>query len=81
MSDALSLSVVIITYNESRNIAACIESVLGLADEILVVDSFSTDDTVAIARRFRRSGFTARIQRSYRAKELGQGPGHPYICS
>lgn len=43
------ISAVIITYNESRNIARCIHSLLPVADEILVSDSFSTDDTVRIA--------------------------------
>lgn len=45
----IKLSAVIITYNEERNIARCINSVKGFADEILVVDSNSTDNTVAIA--------------------------------
>lgn len=44
------LSVVIITFNEEANIAACIESVKEIADEIIVVDSFSTDKTVDISR-------------------------------
>ena len=44
------LSVVIITYNEEHNIARCIDSVKSLADEIIVLDSFSTDRTVEIAR-------------------------------
>jgi len=42
------LSVVIITHNEEENIPHCIHSVKDLADEILVVDSFSTDRTVEI---------------------------------
>ncbi|MCB0688976.1 MAG: glycosyltransferase family 2 protein [Saprospiraceae bacterium] len=46
----LKLSVVIITYNEEKNIARCIHSVAGVADEILVVDSYSTDRTVEIAQ-------------------------------
>ncbi len=46
------LSVVIITYNEERNIARCLESVKDLADEILVVDSFSTDSTEEICARY-----------------------------
>jgi glycosyltransferase involved in cell wall biosynthesis len=45
------LTVTIITLNESANIAAALESV-AFADEIVVVDSHSTDDTVAIARRY-----------------------------
>lgn len=48
----LSISVVIITLNESRNLARCLESVAGIADEVVILDSFSTDDTVAIAERF-----------------------------
>jgi len=44
------LSVVIITYNEEHNIAGCIDSVKSLADEIIVLDSYSTDRTVEIAR-------------------------------
>lgn len=47
----LPVSVVITTYNEEVNIADCLESVLW-ADEILVVDSYSTDSTVDIVRGF-----------------------------
>ncbi len=45
----LALSVVIITHNEERNIARCIASVCALSDDIVVVDSGSTDRTVSIA--------------------------------
>jgi glycosyltransferase involved in cell wall biosynthesis len=44
------LSVVIITFNEEQNIRRCIESVEKVADEIIVLDSYSTDRTVEIAR-------------------------------
>jgi glycosyltransferase involved in cell wall biosynthesis len=44
------LSVVIITFNEEQNIRRCIESVSNIADEIIVLDSYSTDNTVEIAR-------------------------------
>jgi glycosyltransferase involved in cell wall biosynthesis len=44
-----NLSVAIITFNEEKNIAACIESVQTIANEILVIDSLSTDKTVEIA--------------------------------
>ena len=48
----VKLSVVILTLNEEANIRRCIESAAGLADEIVVVDSFSTDRTEAICRQF-----------------------------
>jgi len=44
------LSTVIMTFNESAHIRRCIESVLPFSDEILLVDSFSTDNTVQIAQ-------------------------------
>lgn len=46
-----SLSVIIITKNEALNIRECLESVKW-ADEIIIVDSGSTDSTVAICREF-----------------------------
>ncbi|NNC82321.1 MAG: glycosyltransferase family 2 protein [Flavobacteriales bacterium] len=46
------LSAVIITYNEERNIRRCLESLQGIADEILVVDSYSSDQTEVICREF-----------------------------
>jgi glycosyltransferase involved in cell wall biosynthesis len=45
----IPLSVFVTTYNNSRTIGACLESVRW-ADEVLVLDSFSNDDTVEIAR-------------------------------
>ncbi len=49
----IKLSVVLATYNEERNIARCLGSVLGLADEIIIVDGKSTDDTVKIANQYK----------------------------
>jgi glycosyltransferase involved in cell wall biosynthesis len=43
------ISAVIITFNEENNIERCIRSLEGIADEIIVVDSYSTDNTVEIA--------------------------------
>jgi len=50
-SEQKPLSVIITTYNEEVNVAECIESALW-ADEILLVDSFSTDRTVEIAGEY-----------------------------
>ena len=48
----MKISVVIITKNEERNILRCLNSVQDVADEIVVVDSGSTDDTAAICEHF-----------------------------
>ena len=50
------LSVIVITKNESRDIARCLASV-AWADEIIVLDSGSSDDTVAICQRFTQQVF------------------------
>ena len=43
------LSAVIITFNEEKNIERCIRSLAGVADEVIVLDSFSADRTVDLA--------------------------------
>lgn len=50
MPNPVKLSVVIITYNEERNIGRCLDSIQGIADDIVVVDSGSTDKTVSICK-------------------------------
>lgn len=47
---AVPLSVVIITFNEEANIGRCLAALAGVADDVVVVDSLSTDRTVAICR-------------------------------
>lgn len=46
----MSLAVVILTYNEALHIARAIQSIKSVASEILVIDSWSTDDTAEIAK-------------------------------
>jgi len=46
------VSAVIITYNEAHNIGRCLNALSGLVDEIIVVDSFSTDGTRKISESF-----------------------------
>jgi glycosyltransferase involved in cell wall biosynthesis len=48
----LPLSIVILTHNEEANIAACLDTVVDLAEEIFLVDSGSTDKTLEIARMY-----------------------------
>ena len=49
---AISLSAVIITFNEERNIERCLASLQGVADEIIVIDSFSKDKTAEICAKY-----------------------------
>lgn len=52
MSNNNKLSVVLATYNEEEHLGRCLESISGLADEIVVADGASTDRTVEIARHY-----------------------------
>lgn len=47
-----TLSVVLATFNEEKNLSDCLDSVKGLADEIVIVDGTSTDKTVEIAKKY-----------------------------
>ena len=69
------LSAVIITFNEQRNIRRCIESLLPVADEIVVLDSLSTDDTRRICEsypsvRFLTQPFAGHIEQKNDAAAL-----------
>jgi glycosyltransferase involved in cell wall biosynthesis len=68
------LSVAIITFNEEKNIERCIRSVQDIADEIVVVDSYSTDATVEICKKLNVScilhPFEGHIQQKNYARML-----------
>jgi len=80
------LSVAIITYNEEKNIQRCLESVLPIADEIVIVDSFSTDKTEELAKsfanqvdlKFIKNPFAGYIEQKNFALA---STAHPYILS
>lgn len=76
------ISVVIITYNEEKNIARCLESVASVADEIVVLDSFSKDRTKEICAsygvKFFEHAFDGHIQQKNRAITYAT---HPCILS
>jgi glycosyltransferase involved in cell wall biosynthesis len=61
------VSVVVMTFNEERNIEPCLQSVAGWADEVIVVDSFSTDRTEQIARTY-TSNFVQHAYESHPAQ-------------
>jgi glycosyltransferase involved in cell wall biosynthesis len=76
------ISVVIISFNEERNIGRCLESVSGISDEILVLDSFSTDGTETICRkygvRFEQHAFDGYGMQKNRALQMAS---YEYILS
>lgn len=74
MNRKFSLSAAIITYNEEEKIQACLDSVTDFVDEIIVLDSFSTDDTEKICRKnpkvqFSQHPFDGHIEQKNRALE------------
>jgi len=57
----MKISATIITFNEEHNIMDCISSVLPIADEIIVVDSFSNDKTAEICKSFKEVTFVEHV--------------------
>jgi len=76
------ISAVIITYNEEKNIERCLQSLQGVADEIVVLDSFSTDKTADICKKhavqFYQHAFDGHIQQKNRAITFAS---HPHVLS
>lgn len=76
------ITAAIITFNEERNIERCITSLLDCVDEILVVDSFSTDKTEEICQkynvRFIQNPFQGHIEQKNVALELAT---HDWVLS
>jgi len=76
------ISVVIITFNEEKNIERCLQSVEEIADEIVVLDSFSTDRTEEICKKFNvkfhQHKFDGHIQQKNRVVGLAE---NDYVLS
>ncbi len=76
------ISAVIITLNEERNIERCIQSLLSVVDEIIIVDSGSTDLTKAIAEKYNVKFITQHWLGYGATKNFGQDQAqHEYILS
>ncbi len=74
MNQRPSLAAAIITFNEEENIQDCLESVKDFVDEIVVLDSFSSDTTEKLCKkyekvRFSQHSFEGHIQQKNRAIE------------
>ena len=52
MADRLPISVIVLTFNEERNIGACLQAITDWAGEVWLVDSGSTDRTLEIVRHY-----------------------------
>ena len=78
----ISLSVVIITFNEETHIGRCLDSIKDIADDIVVVDSFSTDKTEQICKergaRFIQHKFEGHIEQKNWAVMQAK---YPYVLS
>jgi glycosyltransferase involved in cell wall biosynthesis len=78
----VNISVVIITYNEGKRLEAALQSVAALASEIIVVDSFSIDNTIKIARKFTNRIFQRKWTNFADQKNYGNSQAsHPWILS
>ena len=81
----IPISVLILTKDEQANIAECIRG-LGFSDDIVVLDSYSTDKTVEIAeslpnvRVFKREFDTEYKQRNYGLHDIQYKHDWVYIC-
>ncbi|MFM9943970.1 MAG: glycosyltransferase family 2 protein [Bacteroidia bacterium] len=78
----IKLSGVVITFNEEQKIARCIHSLLMVCDEVIILDSFSTDKTYQIAKELGAKvfehKFDGHIQQKNRAITFSSSP---YIIS
>lgn len=76
------ITALVITYNEERNIARCLQSLLAVSDEILVIDSYSTDKTKEICSAFPCRFIEMEWQGYSATKNAAQQlASHPYILS
>jgi len=61
----MKLSIVLATKNEENNIGPCLESVIKIADEIVIVDEYSTDNTVTVAMKYGAKIFKNKHKRNF----------------
>ncbi len=64
-------SILIITYNEENIIGRCIDAVSGISDDIVIVDAFSEDKTVEIAKSKNAKVFLKKWEGYSEAKNFG----------
>ncbi len=78
----IKISAVIITYNEEDRLPDALASLQGVADEIIVVDSYSTDSTLAIARAAQARIWQNRFEDYGKQKNFAlEKAGHEWILN
>ncbi len=78
----MKISAVIITYNEEDRLPDALASLEGVADEIVVVDSYSTDRTTEIARAARATVWQNRFEDYGRQKNFAMAKaGHDWVLN
>ncbi|MFO7830128.1 MAG: glycosyltransferase [Bacteroidales bacterium] len=78
----IKISAVIITLNEEKNIKRCIDSIINIVDEIVVIDSFSTDNTKKICESYHVKFYENKFLGYSAQKNYGiTKANNPYILS
>ena len=77
----LNLTVVVLTYNEELHIRRCLENVAPIAKRVVIVDSFSTDKTLEIAREFPNVDILQNKWENNHAKQFNWGLDHANITT
>ena len=69
----LDLSVIILTYNEEIHIRRCLENIKSIAKDIFIIDSFSTDKTLDIAKEYSQVQILQNKWENNHAKQFNWG--------
>ncbi|WP_455640377.1 glycosyltransferase family 2 protein [Parabacteroides sp.] len=77
--DNLDISVIILTYNEEIHIRRCIENVYPLVKDIFIIDSFSIDKTLQIAKEYEKVSILQNKWENNYAKQFNWGLEHAPI--
>lgn len=77
----LDLSVIILTYNEELHIRRCLENVAPIAKDIFIIDSYSTDKTIEIAKQYPNVHILQNKWENNYAKQFNWGLEHANITT
>ena len=78
----MDISAVVITLNEEKRIEPALKSLEGVASEIIIVDAYSNDGTLEIAKRYTRKVFQRKWANFSDQKNFGNSKAsYPWILS